>query len=159
MVSACACVPARGVPFFVVGAARVGNASASERISLAGEFAVSEKLSAEEKIRRRAEYQRCYRKGRRRHGTYTTVHFVPNTLGHPRLGITATRKIGPAVVRNKLKRRAREIYRRWERRPELPALDIVVHFKPPAREASFEALETELLRQCRSLIEKSGRAR
>lgn len=159
MAFACACVPARVAPLFVVGAVRVGNASASDRISLAGGTAVSEKLSAEEKIRRRAEYQWCYRKGRRRHGTYTTVHFVPNTLGHPRLGITATRKVGPAVVRNRLKRRVREIYRRWEGRRELPALDIVAHLKPTAREASFEALQTELLRQCRSLIEKSERVR
>jgi len=120
---------------------------------------VSEKLSAEEKIRRRAEYQRCYRKGRRRHGTYTTVHFVPNALGYPRLGITVTRKVGPAVVRNRLKRRAREIYRRWGERRELPSLDIVLHFKPTAREASFEALETELLKLCRSLIEKTDPAR
>ena len=120
---------------------------------------MSEKLSAEEKIRRRAEYQRCYRKGRRRHGTYSTVHFVPNSLGHPRLGITVTRKVGPAVVRNRLKRRVREIYRRWERRRELPALDIIAHLKPAAREASFESLASELQKQCRSLIEANGPAR
>ena len=120
---------------------------------------MSEKLSAEEKIRRRAEYQRCYRKGRRRHGTYTTVHFVPNALNHPRLGITATRKVGSAVVRNRLKRRVREIYRRWSERRQLPALDIVVHLKTTAKEASFEELETELQGLCRSLIEKADRAR
>lgn len=120
---------------------------------------MSEKLSAEEKIRRRAEYQRCYRKGRRRHGTYTTVHFVPNALGHPRLGITATRKVGGAVVRNRLKRRVREIYRRSIERRQLPSLDLVVHLKTTARAAGFEELEVDLLGLCRSLIDKAGPAR
>ena len=119
---------------------------------------MSEKLSAEEKIRHRAEYQRCYRKGRRRHGTYTTVHFVPNALGHPRLGITATRKVGCAVVRNRLKRRMREIYRRSIERRQLPSLDIVLHLKTTAKEASFEELEKELLGLCRSLIKKAAPA-
>jgi ribonuclease P protein component len=67
--------------------------------------------------------------------------------------------VGGAVVRNRLKRRAREIYRRWNGRRQLPALDIVLHFKTTAREASFEELETELQRLCRSLIEKADRAR
>jgi ribonuclease P protein component len=80
------------------------------------------------------------------------VHFVPNSLGRPRLGITATRKVGSAVVRNRLKRRAREIYRRWDRRSQLPPLDIVLHLKPTASGASFRELETEILRLCRGLI-------
>lgn len=116
---------------------------------------MSEKLSGEEKIRRRVEYQRCYRQGRRRHGAFTTVHYIPNALDHPRVGITATRKVGSAVVRNRLKRRAREIYRRWNERPQLPSLDIVLHLKPTARDASFEELEAELLGLCRSLIRKN----
>jgi ribonuclease P protein component len=86
------------------------------------------------------------------------VHFVPNSLGHPRLGITATRKVGSAVVRNRLKRRTREIYRRWDKRSQLPSLDIVLHLKPTASDASFQELEREIHRLCRSLIsERSAR--
>jgi len=125
---------------------------------LVGSSAVSEKLSAEEKVRRRSEYQRCYRKGRRRRGSFTTAHFVPNALDHPRLGITATRKVGCAVVRNRLKRRTREIYRRWSDRSQLPPLDIVLHLLPSARQASFGELETEVLRHCRALITKTDPA-
>ncbi|MHC4393712.1 MAG: ribonuclease P protein component [Planctomycetota bacterium] len=112
---------------------------------------MNERLTAEEKIRRRADYQHCYRRGRRRHGAFATLHFVANELQHPRLGITVTRKVGSAVVRNRLKRRVREIYRRWSQRPGLPALDIVLHLKPAARDASFEALEREVHGLCRKL--------
>ena len=55
----------------------------------------------------------------------------------PRLGITVTRKVGGAVVRNRVKRRLREIYRRWPDQPQLPALDIVIHAKPSAARATF----------------------
>jgi len=112
---------------------------------------VKERLRAEEKIHRRADFQHCYRRGRRRHGAFATLHFVVNELEHPRLSITVTRKVGSAVVRNRLKRRVREIYRRWSQRPRLPALDIVFHLKPAAREASFEELEQEVHALCQKL--------
>lgn len=106
-----------------------------------------ERLPPEQKLRRRADYLRCYRTGRRVHGALATLHLVPNQLGHPRIGITASRKVGRAVVRQRLKRRVREIYRRWSQRSELPPVDVVVHLKPAAAEASFPALRRELVRQ------------
>lgn len=63
-----------------------------------------------------------------------------------------TRKVGSAVVRNRLKRRVREIYRRWDKRSQLPPLDIVLHMKPSAGGASFAELQAEILRLCRGLI-------
>lgn len=106
----------------------------------------SQRLLPKERLRRRADYLRCYRTGRRRHGALAILYFAPNQLGHPRLGITASRKVGPAVVRQRIKRRIKEVYRRWMDRGKLPALDLVVHLKPEARQADFQALEAELLR-------------
>lgn len=117
-----------------------------------------ERLLPQERLRRRADYLRCYRTGRRRHGASATVHFVPNQLGHPRLGITASRKVGNAVVRQRLKRRIREIYRRWKDRGTLPPLDVVVHLKPGAGEVEFPAFREELLRLLASLGPRRGAA-
>lgn len=105
-----------------------------------------ERLPPEERLRRRADYLRCYRTGRRRHGALAILYFVPNQVGHPRLGITASRKVGGAVVRQRLKRRIREIYRRWQDRANLPALDLVVHLKPEAGGSDFPAMRDDLLR-------------
>jgi ribonuclease P protein component len=77
-------------------------------------------------------------------GSFLRLHFAPGAAGRPRLGITASRKVGNAVVRNRLKRRVREIFRRWPVRPELPALDLVVHLEPAAAKASFSQLAAEL---------------
>jgi len=110
-----------------------------------GSPAGSERLRPAERLRQRADYLRCYRTGRRRHGAHAILYFVPNELGHPRIGITASRKVGKAVVRQRLKRRVREIYRRWEQRLTLPSLDLVVHLKPEAKGSDFPAFRGDLL--------------
>lgn len=112
---------------------------------------MSERLTQHEKVRRRADYLRCYRRGRRRHGSLAILYFVPNERSHPRIGITASRKVGKAVVRHRLKRRVKEIYRRWKERDQLPALDLVVHLKPAAAGSDFPTLRKELLSLLHSL--------
>lgn len=104
----------------------------------------AERLPREHTLRRSADYLRCYRRGRRLRGSALRLHVAGNELGHPRLGITASRKVGKAVVRNRLKRRVREVYRRWPRRGELPAVDLVVHLEPAAAGSSFGELSGEL---------------
>ncbi|HXO22769.1 MAG TPA: ribonuclease P protein component [Thermoanaerobaculia bacterium] len=111
-----------------------------------------ERLRDRERLRRRADFLKCYRTGRRRHGSLAILYFVPNQLGHPRIGITASRKVGKAVVRQRLKRRIKEVYRRWQGRNNLPAMDLVVHLKPGAGEAAFADFRAELLRLFSGLI-------
>ena len=115
----------------------------------------SERLRPEERLRRRTDYLRCYRTGRRRHGPLAIVYFAPNQLAHPRIGITASRKVGKSVVRQRLKRRIREIYRRWQGRALLPPVDLVVHLKPESGKSDFPAFREELLRLLSSLRKRA----
>ncbi len=119
-----------------------------------------EALSSPERLRRRAEFLRCYQRGRRRHGAFVILYAAAQEprLEHARLGITVSRKVGGAVVRNRLKRRIREIYRRWPRRRSLPAVDLLFHVRPAAREASFPALEADLLRLLEGQLDRRRRA-
>jgi len=73
--------------------------------------------------------------------------------------MTVSRKVGRAVVRVKLKRRFREIYRRWPQRKDLPPLDFVVHAKPSAARATFEELQRDLTRGLRRALNRSISAR
>jgi len=116
------------------------------RPGLEPEVRGSQRLVPRERLRRRADYLKCYRTGRRRHAALAILYFAPNQLEHPRIGITASRKVGPAVVRHRLKRRIREIYRQWKDRGRLPGLDLVIHLKTEAGASDFPALRSDLLR-------------
>ena len=94
------------------------------------------------RIRRRREFLSFGRTGEKRR----TEHFVllaEPAAERPRLGITVSRKVGSAVVRNRLKRRVREIYRRhpergtWEK-------DLIVIAKPGAGQLSSDAIRRNL---------------
>lgn len=103
-----------------------------------------EGLGRDQRLRRSADYLSCYRRGRKRHGSLASLHFFPNELQEARLGITASRKVGKAVIRHRVKRRIRNIFRRWPNRDELPSVDIVVHLKPAAGAADFMTLRQEV---------------
>ncbi len=103
-------------------------------------------LRREQRLRRRVDFLRCYRQGRKKHGSLASLHFHPNALDDSRLGITASRKVGNSVVRHRIKRRVREIFRRSERRAQLASLDVVVHLKPSSSRANFQELEGEIER-------------
>ena len=78
-----------------------------------------------------------YDNGVKLHGRYLILFVLQNDLDCSRLGIAATRKIGGAAVRNRIKRRLREIFR--TRRPRI-ALDLVIVPKRESVAASFEGL-------------------
>lgn len=61
----------------------------------------------------------------------------------PRLGITVSRKVGNAVVRNRVKRRIREWFRR-ERSALEERADLVVIARPPAAGLAGRAVAQEL---------------
>ncbi len=68
----------------------------------------------------------------------------PNGLEHPRIGFTATRRIGNAVVRNRARRVFREAYRR--RRDGFRAgYDYVVVARKDAPHSSPDDLLPELI--------------
>jgi ribonuclease P protein component len=87
----------------------------------------------------------------RRPGRFLVVIVARREEGPTRLGVTVSRKVGPAVVRNRLKRLVREAFRLH--RHELPAgLDLVV----VARHGAAEATLDEILRE---IVKAAGSAR
>ena len=80
------------------------------------------------------------------------VFVLPNDLGRSRLGLTVTRKFGPAVTRNRYKRIVREIFRR-NRAAFGGTRDYVVNIRSGAAKKTYAALERELV----GLVERAGR--
>ena len=73
-----------------------------------------------------------------------------NRLGVNRIGVTVSKKLGKAVVRNRVRRRLREVYRLHESR-FLPGWDIVVVARGRAVEAGFSDLTRSYLSLARKL--------
>ena len=95
-------------------------------------------------------FRRLYRTQGR--GNHLLVMYVrPNRLGVNRVGVTVSKKLGKAVIRNRVRRRLREIYRLSESR-FLPGWDIVVVARGRAVDADFQ----DLTRAYLSLARKSG---
>ncbi len=65
-------------------------------------------------LRNSRQFRRVYDQGYRFHAPFFSAFILRNDDGEQRYGITATRKIGGAVVRNRCKRRLREIVRMYE---------------------------------------------
>lgn len=89
-----------------------------------------------------SEFEKVYKQGTAYRGRLFSVHAFPNELGTLRLGLSVSKKVGNAVVRNTLRRRLREIF--GSVAPEAGSdLDLVVSARPAARDASFEDLRAE----------------
>jgi ribonuclease P protein component len=98
-------------------------------------------------LRRRTDFLAIQNRGRRVAGTHLLLFAQ---AGPGRFGVTVSRKVGVAVVRNRVKRWLRECFRRGVR-ARLPAgLDVVVVARPAAAGAGYEVV-------CRELSSLAGR--
>ncbi len=74
-----------------------------------------------------------------------TIYALPNSLGHPRLGLSVSRRVGTAVLRNRIKRLLREAFRLSQH--ELPgAFDYVIVVRPhqPLKLADYQQILLDL---------------
>ncbi len=82
---------------------------------------------------------------------YLVLYARRNRLGQNRVGITTGKKLGHAVVRNRVRRRLREVYRLNEEKFQ-PGWDIVVVARSKSISAQFSDLTVGYL----SLARKAG---
>jgi len=104
------------------------------------------------RITRRADYEAVYRAGRRRSSPQFAVFSRANSLPHSRFGISVKKALGGAVVRNRIRRRIREILRLSN--SEIPSgWDIVIHPRSSVARAEFAPLREELVRLLQNLAQ------
>lgn len=102
-----------------------------------------QRFTRDHHIRFRREFLRIYNDGRRAYGRLAVVFCQARQEGGPwRVGLTVTKKTAGAVMRNRLRRRVREYFRRSGRIPD--GWDFVVNLKAAACGASGPQLWADL---------------
>lgn len=96
------------------------------------------------RIKKRSQFQHLGRVGKKIHSKNFLIILSENDSGSARIGITITKKISKkAVVRNKLRRRIREIFRLF-REDLVKHFDIVVIARQNADILGFDEIERQI---------------
>ena len=93
-------------------------------------------------LRRRGDFTRVTRRGRRTASTFLTC-FVSEGRGRSRLGVTVSGAVGGSVVRNRLRRRIKAIFDGYPLGVP-PWRDVVVIARAGAGELAFARLAEEV---------------
>jgi ribonuclease P protein component len=132
------------------GAARRGAS-----VSRSDDGSADRTFARASRLRARKLFLDVYERGCRVHSSYFVVFGLKGAAPMSRLGITATKKFGHAVARNRIKRVVREIFRK-NRDLSAPPVDVVVNVKISAREPSYDRLEADLVPRLRELCRRLG---
>ena len=96
------------------------------------------------------EFRRLYHRGTSSAGRHLVLYCRKNRLGHNRLGLVSSTKLGHAVVRNRCRRRLREVYRLHT--PELKqGYDIILVARVRTAHAPWPEIQKQFLKLCRKL--------
>jgi ribonuclease P protein component len=108
-----------------------------------------ERLRRVQRLRSPRDFQRVRTQGRRVSGAVLLLGYAARAesddSGLTRIGFSVSRRVGGAVVRNRVKRRLRELMRRKLARIA-PGYDLVITARPGAADARMETLEQEVAR-------------
>lgn len=68
-------------------------------------------LKKSDRLRKRLDFKRTYRRGKTTKNKFFVLYYAPNQTGTRQIGFSVSKKIGKAVVRNRVKRKLREACR------------------------------------------------
>jgi len=103
-----------------------------------------------ERIRKKKDFADLYKRGNCARGKYFNLIFLPNNLGHSRMAVVASKKIGNAVQRSKVRRRARALFRRNKDLLTYPT-DILLIAKKDIQAATWRDIRERYLSAVREI--------
>ena len=101
-------------------------------------------MDARVTVKQNSDFRRIYRRGRSAVSGGVVVYCLKNRQGMSRLGVTVSTKLGHAVVRNRVRRRFRELYRHHLADIK-PGMDILMVARVRAADMPFGKLEKQYL--------------
>lgn len=107
-------------------------------------------LDARVSLKKNYEFRRLYTKGKSAVTPFVVVYCRKNGQAQNRLGYTVSTKLGKAVVRNRVRRRLREIYR-LNASALKSGYDIVVVARGRCVDGDYHRIEAAFLKACAEL--------
>ena len=101
-------------------------------------------------VKENYEFRRIYRKGKSAVSPQLVIYCQRNRRGHSRLGVSVSTKLGCAVVRNRVRRRIREIFRLSQGSMK-QGYDIIVVGRTRAAKADYWELKRAFEKTCKKL--------
>lgn len=102
------------------------------------------------RLRKSSEFRLVQRNRKRIHSPSLVVCYRFVESHDPRFGLTVSRKVGNAVIRNRVKRRLREVIR--HERSSVHGVELVFIAKPSAANADLNTLRSEVIRAIRRVM-------
>lgn len=113
------------------------------------------KFPPHSRLKKRREFKTVLNNGRSHRGRTAVVYAHPSTMTHHRVGLIVARRVGKAVVRNRLKRIMREQFRQHRHALASSPLDFVVIVTRRAVDAQPQ-LPADLLVAMQALAQKAA---
>lgn len=103
------------------------------------------KVQKELRLTRREDFSKIYRWGKSQANHQFVVYYLPNLqIDQFRLGVSISKKIGNAVIRNRLKRVIKEIVRSYEDYM-VDHMDVILIVRKPAVGMEYKELEKSIV--------------
>mgnify|MGYP006306739869 FL=1 len=96
-----------------------------------------------ETLKQKKDFQKVFNYGKSIASKYLVLYWNPNKLENNRFGFSISKRIGKAVVRNKLKRRLKEIIRTRLNKTD-SSYDIIIIARKPVNDLGFLEIKDDL---------------
>lgn len=99
-------------------------------------------IKRQERLRRRKDFDAVFRRGRSWNNDLLVLRTLANDLDHNRFGFVTSKRVGRAVVRNKVRRLLSEAVRG---QPLKAGWDVVISAKTSAAQANFHEINRAVI--------------
>ena len=94
-------------------------------------------------LKKTRDFQLVYKKGKSASSKYMVIILLKNHAGTNRLGVSVSKKMGHAVIRNRIRRRLKEAFRLLDVRLNR-GYDLIILPRQPICDATFAEIETQM---------------
>ena len=107
-------------------------------------------MNKQHTLKKNSDFRRLYSKGKSTVNPYLVIYYKKNGMNYNRVGFTVSAKLGNAVIRNRVRRQLREIYRLHLN--ELKnGTDFVVVARSRCVRGEYHKMDTSFITACREL--------